>query len=88
MIDIVLMYSLVKAIPLHMKLILVGGIDQLPSVGAGNVLRDIIDSGKFGPSFYNNRKYTQEGAGSGVIVSENNDEIFILTNYHVVEKSS
>ena len=47
MIDIILMYSLVKAIPLHMKLILVGDIDQLPSVGAGNVLRDIIDSGKF-----------------------------------------
>ena len=47
MIDIILMYSLLKAIPLHMKLILVGDIDQLPSVGAGNVLRDIIDSGKF-----------------------------------------
>jgi exodeoxyribonuclease V alpha subunit len=30
-----------------MKLILVGDIDQLPSVGAGNVLRDIIDSGCF-----------------------------------------
>ncbi len=47
MIDIILMYSLLKAIPLHMKLILVGDIDQLPSVGAGNVLRDIIDSEKF-----------------------------------------
>ena len=47
MIDIVLMYSLLKAIPLHMKLILVGDIDQLPSVGAGNVLRDIIDSQRF-----------------------------------------
>ena len=47
MIDIVLMYSLLKAIPLHMKLILVGDIDQLPSVGAGNVLKDIIDSEKF-----------------------------------------
>ena len=44
MIDIVLMYNLVKAIPLHMRLILVGDIDQLPSVGAGNVLRDIIES--------------------------------------------
>ena len=33
-----------KAIPLSMRLILVGDIDQLPSVGAGNVLRDIIDS--------------------------------------------
>lgn len=47
MIDIILMNSLLKAIPPHMKLILVGDIDQLPSVGAGNVLRDIIDSERF-----------------------------------------
>uniref|UniRef100_UPI0040269E97 SF1B family DNA helicase RecD2 n=1 Tax=Prevotella sp. TaxID=59823 RepID=UPI0040269E97 len=46
MIDIILMYNLMKAIPEHMRLVLVGDIDQLPSVGAGNVLRDIIDSGK------------------------------------------
>ena len=46
-IDIILMNSLLKAIPPHMKLILVGDIDQLPSVGAGNVLRDIIDSEQF-----------------------------------------
>lgn len=45
MIDIILMNSLLKAIPSGMRLILVGDIDQLPSVGAGNVLRDIIDSG-------------------------------------------
>ena len=45
MIDIILMNSLLKAIPAHMRLILVGDIDQLPSVGAGNVLRDTIDSG-------------------------------------------
>lgn len=45
MIDIVLMNSLLKAIPLGMRLILVGDIDQLPSVGAGNVLRNIMDSG-------------------------------------------
>ena len=45
MIDIILMNSLLKAVPLSMRLILVGDIDQLPSVGAGNVLRDIIDSG-------------------------------------------
>ena len=44
MIDIMLMYNLLKAIPNTMKLILVGDIDQLPSVGAGNVLRDIIES--------------------------------------------
>ena len=44
MIDIVLMNNLMKAIPTSMRLVLVGDIDQLPSVGAGNVLRDIIDS--------------------------------------------
>lgn len=47
MIDIILMNSLLKAIPPSMRLILIGDIDQLPSVGAGNVLRDIIDSGSF-----------------------------------------
>lgn len=44
MIDILLFYNLMKAIPSNMRLVLVGDIDQLPSVGAGNVLRDIIDS--------------------------------------------
>jgi len=47
MIDIVLMNSLLKAVPEGMRLILVGDIDQLPSVGAGNVLRDVIDSEHF-----------------------------------------
>lgn len=46
MIDILLFYNLMKAIPEKMRMILVGDIDQLPSVGAGNVLRDIIDSDK------------------------------------------
>ncbi|MBI5141134.1 MAG: ATP-dependent RecD-like DNA helicase [Nitrospirae bacterium] len=45
MIDIILMYSLVKAVPPGASLILVGDVDQLPSVGPGNVLRDIIESG-------------------------------------------
>ena len=44
MVDIMLMYNLMKAIPTDMRLVLVGDIDQLPSVGAGNVLHDIIDS--------------------------------------------
>ncbi len=46
MIDIMLMYHLSKAIRVGTRLILVGDIDQLPSVGAGNVLKDIIDSNK------------------------------------------
>lgn len=44
MIDIMLMYNLLKALPAHMTLIMVGDTDQLPSVGAGNVLGDIISS--------------------------------------------
>jgi len=45
MLDLVLFYNLLKAIPASTHLILVGDVDQLPSVGAGNVLRDVIESG-------------------------------------------
>jgi exodeoxyribonuclease V alpha subunit len=44
MIDTPLMYHLLKAIPDSATLILVGDVDQLPSVGAGNTLKDLIDS--------------------------------------------
>lgn len=44
MIDIMLMNSLLKAITIGTRLIIVGDVDQLPSVGPGNVLRDVIDS--------------------------------------------
>ena len=47
MIDLLLMYNLLKAVPDSMTLIMVGDVDQLPSVGAGNVLRDVIDSDCF-----------------------------------------
>lgn len=45
MVDILLMNSLLKAIETGSRIVLVGDVDQLPSVGAGNVLRDIIESG-------------------------------------------
>jgi len=45
MIDIILMYNLLKAVSNNTVVILVGDVDQLPSVGAGNVLKDIIESG-------------------------------------------
>ena len=45
MIDSVLMHHLLKAVPPRATLVLVGDINQLPSVGPGNVLRDIIASG-------------------------------------------
>lgn len=45
MVDIQLMNSFLRALPVSATLILVGDADQLPSVGPGNVLRDLIDSG-------------------------------------------
>jgi exodeoxyribonuclease V alpha subunit len=44
MIDIFLAHGLLKALPYHAQLILIGDVDQLPSVGAGNVLHDLIQS--------------------------------------------
>ena len=45
MIDTILMHHLLKAVPPEATFIMVGDVNQLPSVGAGNVLKDIIDSG-------------------------------------------
>ena len=47
MVDISLMHSLLRAVNVGTRLILVGDTDQLPSVGPGNVLKDIINSGCF-----------------------------------------
>lgn len=44
MIDTMLMHHLLKAVPFGATLVLVGDVNQLPSVGAGNVLRDVIES--------------------------------------------
>jgi exodeoxyribonuclease V alpha subunit len=45
MIDVFLAQSLIKAIPHHAHIVFIGDIDQLPSVGPGNVLQDFIQSG-------------------------------------------
>jgi len=45
MVDCILMHHLLKAIPPHGTFIMVGDVNQLPSVGAGNVLNDVISSG-------------------------------------------
>lgn len=47
MMDTIIAHHLLKAAPPHAVLILVGDSDQLPSVGPGNVLGDIIESGRF-----------------------------------------
>lgn len=67
MIDIMLMYNLLKAVPDAMTLILVGDVDQLPSVGAGNVLADLLDSGIV-PSLRLNKIFRQ-AQGSRIILN-------------------
>ena len=47
MVDIFLFQALLKAIPVGMRLIMVGDVNQLPSVGAGQVLQDLMQSGCF-----------------------------------------
>jgi exodeoxyribonuclease V alpha subunit len=47
MVDFFIFYALLKAISIHTRLIIIGDKDQLPSVGPGNVLRDIINSQLF-----------------------------------------
>ena len=73
MIDIELMYRLVVAIPVNMRLVIVGDIDQLPSVGAGNVLRDIIASNVI-PTVRLTRIFRQAATSR------------IITNAHLVNK--
>ncbi|MBU4259930.1 MAG: AAA family ATPase, partial [Desulfobacteraceae bacterium] len=67
MIDTILMYYLLKAIPPRATLILVGDVNQLPSVGAGYILNDIIESGSV-PVVELNEIFRQ-AKGSQIIVN-------------------
>ena len=67
MIDTYLMYSLLKAIPDHARVIFVGDINQLPSVGAGNVLKDLIDSRCVPVTMLN--EIFRQAAGSRIITN-------------------
>ena len=67
MIDLLLMYNLLKAVPEDMTVVLVGDADQLPSVGAGNVLSDLLRSGVI-PSVRLTRIFRQ-AMGSRIITN-------------------
>ena len=60
--------------------------EVMPSIVA-ITSKTLVSSGSFGPSWFynNNTEQYQEGAGSGIIVSQTDDELLILTNHHVVE---
>ena len=67
MVDVYLMYSLLKAIPAGTRLILVGDVNQLPSVGPGNVLKDIINSDVF--NVVRLTKIFRQAAESDIIIN-------------------
>lgn len=71
MVDVTLLYHLTKALKSTARLILVGDKDQLPSVGAGNVLRDLIESKKIHTTKLIN------------IYRQGNDSL-IITNAHLI----
>lgn len=78
MVDVFLMNYLVKALYQGTKLILVGDVDQLPSVGPGNVLQDLINSKQITTITLN--KIFRQAAKSKIILNShriNNGEIFI-----------
>lgn len=67
MIDTLLLYSLLKAIPSSSRVILIGDIDQLPSVGPGNVLKDIIASKRVGVTMLT--QIFRQAAGSRIVTN-------------------
>ncbi len=71
MVDVALMNHLCKALPRDCKLILVGDKDQLPSVGAGNVLDDILKSGVITVSMLTK-------------IFRQSDDSLIITNAHLI----
>jgi len=81
MVDITLMHALLKAVLAGTRLILVGDVNQLPSVGPGSVLKDIIDSGQFHTVKLN--KIFRQASTSDIIVNAhkiNNGEEVVLDN--------
>jgi exodeoxyribonuclease V alpha subunit len=67
MVDIYLMHALLKAVSVGTRLILVGDINQLPSVGAGNVLKDLIESKCF--PVVKLKKIFRQAAASDIVMN-------------------
>lgn len=81
MVDIQLFQALLKAIVPGTRLVLVGDVNQLPSVGPGQVLKDLIDSGKF-PTVMLKKIFRQAGESDIVVNAHriNNGEQISLDN--------
>ncbi len=82
MLDVPLMYHLMQAISPQSALILVGDVDQIPSVGPGQVLRDILDSGAV--PVVRLTEVFRQAANSGIVVNAHriNHGLLPLTDPH------
>ena len=81
MIDMNLFYNLLDALPDNCYLLLVGDVNQIPPIGPGNILRDIIDSGEIKTIVFN--KIYRQAEGSEIILNAhkiNNGEFPIASN--------
>lgn len=86
MVDLDLMHSLLRAVPSGMKVVIVGDVDQLSSIGAGNVLRDIIDSGKV--ATIRLTKIYRQGEGSGIVYGARDINSDKVPNFGAMEDDS
>ena len=94
MIDTLLMHHLLKAIPVRATFVMVGDVNQLPSVGAGNVLMDIIDSG-ISPVVHLNEIFRQAKESSIIVNAHKINDGFIpnlkpnqdkVEDFHFIEQ--
>ena len=94
MIDTLLMHHLLKAIPVRATFVMVGDVNQLPSVGAGNVLMDIIDSG-ISPVVHLNEIFRQAKESSIIVNAHKINDGFIpnlkpnqgkVDDFHFIEQ--
>jgi exodeoxyribonuclease V alpha subunit len=72
MVDVMLMHAVLRALPARASLILVGDVDQLPSVGPGNILRDLIDCGLV--PVVRLTEVFRQAAGSQIVMAAQSDQ--------------
>lgn len=87
MVDIVLFHRLLSALTLQTRLILLGDVDQLPAIGPGDVMKNLINSGKI--PVYELKKIFRQAEGSGIIelaaLIRENAEIDLTEEFEGVE---
>lgn len=93
MIDVVLFYELLKALPVNTSIVIVGDINQLPSVGPGNVLADLIESKAISVTTLKTIYRQKDGSGiaklaQAIMDEEVNKELLEANDVNFIEVSS